>query len=55
MKKNIYFFVEGHELQKFQDYLLEGLVATLSERSKDGNLVGNVSLIYCNMQDTLEK
>lgn len=48
LKRNIYFVVEGCELQKFQDWLLEGLVATLIERSKDGNLVSN-------MQDSLEK
>lgn len=47
--------MEGCELQKFQDWLLEGLVATLTERNMDGNLVSNISIIYCNMQDDLQK
>lgn len=34
--------MEGCELQKFQDWLLEGLVATLIERNIDGNLVSNI-------------
>lgn len=36
LKRNICFVVGGHELQKFQDSLLEGLVATLIERDEDG-------------------
>lgn len=47
--------MEGCELQKFQDWLLEGLVATLTERNMYGNLVSNISIIYCNMQDNLQK
>lgn len=47
--------MEGCELQKFQHWLLEGLVATLTERNMDGNLVSSISFIYCNMQDNLQK
>lgn len=53
--KDVFLFVEGCELQKFQHWLLEGLVATLTERNMDGNLVSSISFIYCNMQDNLQK
>lgn len=55
LRRNNYFVVGECELQTFQDCLLEGLAGTLIERSKDGNLVSNVSFIYHNMQDDLEK
>ena len=55
LKGNLYFVMVWCELQKFQGWLLEGLVATLTERGKDGNLVSNVSFICCNMQDNFER
>lgn len=54
-KGNIYLVMVGCELQKFQGWLLEGLVATLTESGKDGNPVRNISLICCNVRDEFKR
>lgn len=41
--------------RSFKTVFLRGWLLALIERSKDGNLVSNVTLIYCNMEENLEK